>query len=351
MVLKLLWHLHLQHYPLPAMVISSRFIKPGPMAKASAAKAAAPKPVIRPAAPQVAIARAGKPAEPPGPPAKASASGSKPAEGVAQRISKGLKDPCSPPKVAESDTIVFGKYSMDSVIPDDQLWVVDYFGAYHCHGFYAKHPLWKSQEGGTGLHDDFLATRKTAYLWYSAHFDTYFLSSEVVKNSHDDSAWQNATVIGWVSKDLQTMYSPWNSETACTNMKIMSIWEYCMQQRARVTGSTPATSPGDDVSMTPPAPPAPAPAIPLAPSQPDFLEGTRVLRPPPVPEGTKGGGGKAYGPWKPEKPVLKTGAKARLCAMLVAYRTGNYQRATYLTNKYLVVHKELNFGFCHNQYE
>ena len=98
MVLKLLWHLHLQHYPLPAMVISSRFIKPGAMAKASAAKAAAPKPVIRPAAPQVAIARAGKPAEPPGPPPKASASGSKPAEGVAQRISKGLKDPCSPPR-------------------------------------------------------------------------------------------------------------------------------------------------------------------------------------------------------------------------------------------------------------
>ena len=66
----------------------------------------------------------------------------------------------------------------------------------------------------------------------------------------------------------------------------------------------------------------------------ELMPGTNILVPSAVPE-KRQGKGKAVVQHGFLQPVLKTGAKSRLVALVVAYRTGNFQRATYLTNKCL----------------
>ena len=291
------------------MVVASRFVKPGK------AIAGAKKAVIKPA----------KAAPPKAAPASAST-----IPGATPMAGKSLRDPCEPPKTFENDTIILEKVSIDAIVPDESLELLDYFGAYHCHGFWSRHPLWKSQEAGSDM--DLMSPRKTAYVWYCAHYDCYFWSTDVVKNPEQSSSWQSTTVLAWLSTDLTKMFCPWNAAEECTWLKVWGVFNFLLNRVSPTPLPSQPSVPGPSAPPPPPPPPLPvAPATePAAPVE--FIPGTTVLVPPSPPEKGKGKGPAQHGFLQ---PVLKTGAKARLVALVVAYRTGNMQRATYLVNKCL----------------
>ena len=300
------------------MVVASRFVRPGK------AISGAKKPVIK----------AAKAAPPKAAPPKAVPSTSSTIAGATPLAGKSLRDPCEPPKTFENDTIILEKVSIDAIVPDESLGLLDYIGAYHCHGFWSRHPLWKSQEAGSDM--DLMSPKKTAYVWYCTHYDCYFWSTDVVKNPELASSWQSTTVLAWLSSDLTQMFCPWNASEQCTWMKVWGVFDLLLS-RVRPPPLPSQSVVPEPAGPPPPPPPMAPPAEPAAPKAPatspvGFIPGTTVLVPPVVPAKGKG---KGTGTHRVVQPLLKTGAKARLVALVVAYRTGNMERATYLVNKCL----------------
>ena len=266
------------------------------------------------------------PKEPSGPPPGMGGSSSSKGEigqdAALHQVASGL------PTVIENPTIVLGRK------PDLTGGEVDWSGIeclkqvtgiYHRIGFANGQPMFKGEEMGSLSK---LSPANCAYLWFSSTWQHYFLSSLPLCED-----WDQMTVYCMVTSDLGAIYCPWDSYD-CTSIvgwyshfdwatltifelenKISSLQDDLAKETVTVedepeVGSTATESGGDPGWIT-------------------LSDGQRLPRPPPMPQ--------TPGPpiFPPPPPVLKTGWKPKMVAVVVAVKMGLWDRLSALIDKYL----------------
>ena len=266
------------------------------------------------------------PKEPSGPPP--GKSGSSSSKGEMDQDAALHQVACCPPSLLENLSIVLGKK------PDLSGFGVDWTGIeilqqvtgiYHRIGYANGMPMFKGEEVGSLSK---LSPENCAYLWFSSTWQHFFLSS--IPLCED---WDQMEVYCMVTEDLGQIYCPWNSYDCTTLVGWYSHFDWATLTIFELENKV--TSLQDDLAKeTVTVEEEPRVVSPATGSGGDegwitLSDGQRLPRPPPMPQ--------SPGPpiFPPPPPVLKTGWKPKMVAVVVAVKMGLWDRLTALIDKYL----------------
>ena len=265
------------------------------------------------------------PKEPSGPPPGMGGSSSSKGEigqdAALHQVASGL------PTVIENTTIVLGR--KPGLVGGDVDWsgiecLKEVIGIYHRIGFANGQPMFKGEEVGSLSK---MSPTNCAYLWFSTTWQHFFLSSLPLCED-----WDQMQVYCMVTIDLGEIYCPWDSY-ACTQIvgwyshfdwSTLTIFEL----------ENKITSLQDDLAKETVVEEEPE-VVPIAtdsgvdPMWITLSDGQRLPRPPPMPLTP------APAVFPPPPPVLKTGWKPKMVAVVVAVKMGLWDRLSSLVEKYL----------------
>lgn len=205
-------------------------------------------------------------------------------------------------------------------------------GVYHQIGLGNQKPIWKGEEAGTAISRN--APREIAYLWWCESYGHFTLTSEPMNEE-----WNDQLIFGMLDETLKVLYSPWNSDHACRIAKFESLYDWTMGRILKLED----TIHDMEVTKVDDTVPAETPAV--APAVGDggvasgsggvgggdggaqciTLSSGEVLPRPPPPPGAKGA------PYV--SPILKTGWKPKMVALLVAMRMNLWEKVNQLVAK------------------
>ena len=225
--------------------------------------------------------------------------------------------------------IMFARVPKDNQEPYPTPECKDLVGAYCKIGTLNNKPIYKAQELGST--DVAWSPMKCSYLWFSEHWDHYFLSDSPVDEEatpKDQVNWDSVGAHGMFSSDLKTGFLPWDNPNGAQDIvKWHSFWSWSkamLEYTGQKLSGLLAVNPGLELSdVEGGETPALFPSGDPAPVLPAFSKAA----PPVAPSTIQVGGWTINAPPPPVlPPIRKSGYFSKLVAFMVAEELGLQER-------------------------